>query len=99
MNHLPTYEELFQAVRELTEENERLRAQLEAKGENEIPLYMNAADLARVLNISKMAAYNLMAQPDFPSIKLNNSSKSNRRVRRDDFLAWQESRKNRRQGA
>lgn len=91
---LPTYEELFQAVRELTAENEKLQQEIVKLQENRLPLFMSASDIAKELCVSRQVAYNLMAQPGFPAFKLGESSKSNKRVRRDDFLAWQKSRMN-----
>ncbi|WP_413357335.1 helix-turn-helix domain-containing protein [Robertmurraya sp. 2P01SA] len=51
---------------------------------NEYPIILTAKDVSEILKISKPTAYELMAQNDFPLIKIGRC----KRVLKDDFLEW-----------
>ena len=40
------------------------------KNYDELPLYLNATDIANLLGVSKSTAYELMSNNEFPSIRL-----------------------------
>ena len=42
------------------------------KSYNELPLFLNAATVAKVLGVSSSSAYELMHEPDFPVLKIGN---------------------------
>jgi len=52
---------------------------------SDLPIILNAADVARVLGISKPVAYEVMHKSDFPSIRV-----SERRliVGKDKLMQW-----------
>jgi predicted DNA-binding transcriptional regulator AlpA len=51
----------------------------------EYPVILTAVEVAEILKVSKPTAYQVMDQPGFPLIKLNNRCK---RVLRDSFFSW-----------
>ena len=51
---------------------------------NDLPLVLNAAQLAGVLNISRANAYNLLHREDFPTLHIGNRML----VVRDNLLRW-----------
>lgn len=53
---------------------------------NQLPLTLNAADIAKVLGISRSGAYNLLHRKDFPTILIGKRLL----VSRDKFLEWME---------
>ena len=40
------------------------------KSYDELPLFLNAATVARVLGVSSSSGYELMHEPDFPVLKI-----------------------------
>ena len=42
------------------------------KDYDELPLFLNAATVAKVLGVSSSSAYELMHEPDFPVLKIGN---------------------------
>ena len=42
------------------------------KSYDELPLFLNAATVARVLGVSSSSAYELMHEPDSPVLKIGN---------------------------
>ena len=50
----------------------------------ELPLTLNAKDIADVLGISKSYAYNLFYRKDFPTLTIG----KRKIVRKDKFLLW-----------
>jgi predicted DNA-binding transcriptional regulator AlpA len=51
----------------------------------EYHVILTAVEVAEILKVSKPTAYQVMDQPGFPLIKLNNRCK---RVLRDSFFSW-----------
>ena len=56
----------------------------EYKSNDELPLTMNAQDVARYLNISLSCAYQVMNSRDFPVLKIG----KRRIVTKEHFLEW-----------
>ena len=56
----------------------------EFKSNDELPLTMNARDIAGYLNISLSCAYQVMNSRDFPVLKIGRR----RIVTREHFLEW-----------
>jgi excisionase family DNA binding protein len=56
------------------------------KTTEDLPIILNAEDIAEVLGISKLSAYELMKQKGFPVIKIGRL----KRVNRDAFFRWME---------
>ena len=56
----------------------------EYKSNDELPLTMNARDIAGYLNISLSCAYQVMNSRDFPVLKIGRR----RIVTREHFLEW-----------
>lgn len=54
------------------------------KNYDELPLYLNATDIANLLGVSKSTAYELMSNNEFPSIRLGGRVL----VERDKFINW-----------
>ena len=53
---------------------------------NELPLFLNADTIAKVLGISISSAYELMHEKDFPSLKVGNRLI----VPKENFKQWVE---------
>ena len=51
---------------------------------DELPLFLNAATVARVLGISPSSGYELMHEPDFPVLKIGNRLV----VPKEKFVEW-----------
>jgi predicted DNA-binding transcriptional regulator AlpA len=49
------------------------------------PMILSAVEVAEILKVSKPTAYQIMEQPGFPLVKMNNRCK---RVVRDAFFNW-----------
>lgn len=60
-----------------------------SSGKDLLPQSLTAKDIQKYLQISKSKAYLLFHEEDFPTIKFGGS----KRVDRDEFLQWVESRK------
>ena len=51
---------------------------------DELPLFLNAATVAKVLGISPSSSYELMHEPDFPVLKIG----SRLVVPKEKFVEW-----------
>ena len=56
------------------------------KSYDELPLFLNAKTVARVLGISPSSGYELMHQRDFPTLKIGNRIV----VPKEKFMKWVE---------
>ena len=54
------------------------------KSYDELPLFLNAATVARVLGVSPSSGYELMHEPDFPVLKIG----SRLVVPKEKFVKW-----------
>ena len=54
------------------------------KSYEELPLFLNAATVARVLGVSPSSGYELMHEPDFPVLKVG----SRLVVPKEKFVEW-----------
>ena len=54
------------------------------KSYEELPLFLNAATVARVLGVSPSSGYELMHEPDFPVLKVD----SRLVVPKEKFVEW-----------
>ena len=54
------------------------------KSYNELPLFLNAATVAKVLGISPSSGYELMHETDFPVLKIDNRMV----VPKEKFVEW-----------
>jgi len=54
------------------------------KSYEEIPLFLNANDISKVIGIAPSSAYELMHEKDFPSIRIGKRLV----VQRDKFIDW-----------
>ena len=51
---------------------------------DELPLFLNAATVAKVLGVSPSSGYELMHEPDFPVLKIGNRMV----VPKEKFVEW-----------
>ncbi|MEY8262539.1 helix-turn-helix domain-containing protein [Oscillospiraceae bacterium 50-60] len=51
---------------------------------DELPLFLNAATVAKVLGVSPSSGYELMHEPDFPVLKIGNRMV----VPKEKFAEW-----------
>ena len=58
----------------------------ETKNYDDLPLFLNAEKLAKVLGVSISSAYELMHEKDFPSVRIGKRFI----VPRDDLKRWME---------
>ena len=58
----------------------------EYKSYDELPLFLNAAMVAKVLGVSPSNGYELMHEPDFPMLKVGNRMV----VPKEKFAEWVE---------
>ena len=56
------------------------------KGYSELPLFLNAEIIAKVLGISPASSYELMHEPGFPVLKISNRMV----VPKENFIHWVE---------
>jgi len=56
------------------------------KDYNELPLFLNAETIAKVLGVSPSSGYELMHEPDFPILKVGNRMV----VPKGKFIEWVE---------
>ena len=56
------------------------------KDYSELPLFLNAEVIAKVLGISPASTYELMHEPDFPVLKIGNRMV----VSKEKFILWVE---------
>ena len=54
------------------------------KNYDELPLFLNAATVAKVLGISPSSGYELIHEPDFPVLKIGNRLV----VPKEKFVEW-----------
>ena len=54
------------------------------KSYDELPLFLNAATVAKVLSVSPSSCYELMHEPDFPVLKIG----SRIVVPKEKFISW-----------
>ena len=54
------------------------------KDYSELPLFLNAEVIAKVLGISPASTYELMHEPDFPILKIGNRMV----VSKEKFILW-----------
>ena len=54
------------------------------KSYDELPLFLNAATVAKVLGVSPSSCYELMHEPDFPVLKIG----SRMVVPKEQFVEW-----------
>lgn len=54
------------------------------KSYDELPLFLNAATVAKVLGVSPSSGYELMHEPDFPVLKIG----SRLVVPKEKFVEW-----------
>ncbi|WP_040654959.1 AlpA family transcriptional regulator [Oscillibacter sp. 1-3] len=54
------------------------------KNYDELPLFLNAATVAKVLGVSPSSGYELMHEPDFPVLKVD----SRLVVPKEKFVEW-----------
>ena len=54
------------------------------KNYDELPLFLNAKMVAKLLGVAPSTAYELMQEPGFPRLRIGNRIV----VPRDDFRAW-----------
>ena len=54
------------------------------KSYDELPLFLNAATVAKVLGVSPSSGYELMHEPDFPVLKIGNRMV----VPKEKFVEW-----------
>ena len=54
------------------------------KSYDELPLFLNAATVAKVLGISPSSGYELMHEPDFPDLEIGNRFV----VPKEKFVEW-----------
>ena len=54
------------------------------KSYDELPLFLNAATVAKVLGVSPSSGYELMHEPDFPILKVG----SKMVVPKEKFVVW-----------
>ena len=50
----------------------------------ELPLFLNAATVAKVLGVAPSSAYELMHEKDFPTLKIGNRMV----VPKEQFISW-----------
>lgn len=58
----------------------------EYKSYDDLPLFLNAATLAKVLGVASSSAYELMHEADFPTLKIGNRIV----VPKEKFVNWVE---------
>ena len=54
------------------------------KNYDELPLFLNAATVAKVLGVSPSSGYELLHEPDFPVLKIGNRLV----VPKEKFVEW-----------
>ena len=54
------------------------------KSYDELPLFLNAATVAKVLDVSPSSGYELIHEPDFPVLKIGNRLV----VPKEKFVEW-----------
>lgn len=58
------------------------------KSYDELPLFLNAETVAKVLGIAPSSSYELLHEPDFPSLRIGNRIV----VPKEKFIQWVEER-------
>ena len=54
------------------------------KSYEELPLFLNAESVAKVLGVAPSTAYELMHEADFPTLKIGNRMV----IPKEQFIAW-----------
>ena len=65
------------------EEERRMKESI-YKSYEELPLFLNAGTVAKVLGVAPSTAYELMHEADFPTLKIGNRIV----VPKEQFIAW-----------
>ena len=65
------------------EEERRMKESI-YKSYEELPLFLNAETVAKVLSVAPSTAYELMHEADFPTLKIGNRMV----VLKEQFIAW-----------
>jgi len=65
------------------EEERRMKESI-YKSYEELPLFLNAETVAKVLGVAPSTAYELMREADFPTLKIGNRIV----VPKEQFIAW-----------
>lgn len=65
------------------EEKRRMKESI-YKSYEELPLFLNAETVAKVLGVAPSTAYELMHEADFPTLKIGNRIV----VPKEQFIAW-----------
>ena len=65
------------------EEERRMKESI-YKSYEELPLFLNAETVAKVLGVAPSTAYELMHEADFPTLKIGNRIV----VPKEQFIAW-----------
>ena len=65
------------------EEERRMKESI-YKSYEELPLFLNAETVAKVLGVAPSTAYELMHESDFPTLKIGNRMV----VPKEQFIAW-----------
>ena len=65
------------------EEGRRMKESI-YKSYEELPLFLNAETVAKVLGVAPSTAYELMHEADFPTLKIGNRIV----VPKEQFIAW-----------
>ena len=65
------------------EEERRMKESI-YKSYEELPLFLNAETVAKVLGVAPSTAYELMHEADFPTLKIGNRMV----VPKEQFIAW-----------
>ena len=65
------------------EEERRMKESI-YKSYDELPLFLNAETVAKVLGVAPSTAYELMHEADFPTLKIGNRIV----VPKEQFIAW-----------
>ena len=65
-------------------EGERRMKESVYKSYEELPLFLNAETVAKVLGVAPSTAYELMHEADFPTLKIGNRIV----VPKEQFIAW-----------
>ena len=77
---------LHRKYKKVNQESEVPLKQSIYKTYDELPLFLNAETVAKVLGVSPSSGYELMHQPDFPTLRVGNRMV----VPKEQFIRWVE---------
>ena len=77
---------LHRKYKKVNQESEVPLKQSIYKTYDELPLFLNAETVAKVLGVSPSSGYELMHQPDFPTLRIGNRMV----VPKEQFIRWVE---------